>query len=301
MLVESTAKPCITQVPIQHFEHCPFAARIYPASSLTNHLQAIASSNQGAAVIEGFHRQLANPYTLLHEQVKSVWSTRTCGPFPPGQLTPDRDLPRCHPQLLDSYTQAADPHPLIFNLGIPRSSSGISRAHRSMSTALSYFQTVPWGAKLLNQPDLKVVRRKSSKFQDTIQVNGGLKDRLFLYRMFSDVGGIRAQGYLLMELGAAVAGQHGIAHGGFLATIIDEVTGGLINASELDNGYGIFTATLNVSYHRPLMAQGFILATAEVVKREGRKIYMGSEIRDADGNVCTTGDVLFIIKRPSHA
>lgn len=69
--------------------------------------------------------------------------------------------------------------------------------------------------------------------------------------MFRDVGSTRAQGYLLMELGAAVSGQHGIAHGGFLATIIDEVTGGLINASELDNGYGIFTATLDVSYHRP--------------------------------------------------
>lgn len=49
-----------------------------------------------------------------------------------------------------------------------------------------------------------------------------------------------------MELGAAVSGQHGIAHGGFLATIIDEVTGGLINASELDNGYG----TLNI-YSNP--------------------------------------------------
>lgn len=168
-----------------------------------------------------------------------------------------------------------------------------------MSASLSYFRSTSWSAAWLNHPDLRIDTSASNPFRETTKHNDAWKDRNFLYRDSHDPTGVKSEGYIVMQIGAGVSGKDGVAHGGFLATLMDEVTGGLIVLLDLDRGLGIRTASLNTTYHKLLLAQGFIMARAEVVKVERRKVFVKGEIRDAAGNVCTTSEALFIINRSS--
>ncbi|KAE8344334.1 hypothetical protein BDV24DRAFT_160476 [Aspergillus arachidicola] len=168
-----------------------------------------------------------------------------------------------------------------------------------MSTPLSYFQSASWCAAWLSHPDLRIDTSASNPFRETTKHDDAWKDRTFLYRASQDPQGVKSEGYIVMQIGAGVSGKDGVAHGGFLATLMDELTGGLVAALGLDRGLGIRTASLNTTYHKLLLAQGFIMARAEIVKVERRKVFVKAEIRDAAGDVCTTSEALFIINRSS--
>ncbi|GAB1216415.1 hypothetical protein ATERTT37_005630 [Aspergillus terreus] len=106
------------------------------------------------------------------------------------------------------------------------------------------------------------------------------------------------RGYFLLQLGRGVAGQQDIAHGGFLSVVMDQVTGTLIGTTRLDGGKGMFTVSLNLSYHRPVFVPAdVIIATSQISKVDGRKIYVLAEIEDAQGNLCTTAEAIFLQKR----
>ncbi|RDW74503.1 PaaI family thioesterase [Aspergillus mulundensis] len=109
-----------------------------------------------------------------------------------------------------------------------------------------------------------------------------------------------AEGHLLLHVGPGITGQTGIAHGGFLATALDEVCGNLVAVAGLDGGCGMFTAQLGVVYRRPVFVpEGgtVIVATARVVGVEGRKVFIEGVVRDGDGVVCTTAEAVFVRKR----
>ncbi|KAE8371917.1 HotDog domain-containing protein [Aspergillus bertholletiae] len=170
-----------------------------------------------------------------------------------------------------------------------------------MSTPLSYFQSIPWCADSLKHPDFRLhSSSESNPFREATKSNDTVKDRAFIYRASQNANGAESEGFMMMEVGYGISGRDGIAHGGFLATLMDEVTGGLIGALALDHGHGMRTASLNISYHKPLFARGYIIARAEVTKVERRKVWVKADIRDADGNICTTAEALFVMNRPSH-
>jgi acyl-coenzyme A thioesterase PaaI-like protein len=56
----------------------------------------------------------------------------------------------------------------------------------------------------------------------------------------------------MVHIGPGVCGQSGIAHGGFLTTVMDEVCGTLIPWTGLDNGLGMFTVSLKLEYKAPV-------------------------------------------------
>ncbi|KAL4932919.1 PaaI family thioesterase [Aspergillus undulatus] len=119
------------------------------------------------------------------------------------------------------------------------------------------------------------------------------------------------EGHLLLHIGPGITGQDGIAHGGFLATVMDEVCGNLIAAEGVDAGLGMFTARLDVRYLRPAFVREdlgtgegngvVIVATARVERVEGRKVFVAGEIRDALGEVCTSAEAVFVKKQPQAA
>jgi acyl-coenzyme A thioesterase PaaI-like protein len=92
-------------------------------------------------------------------------------------------------------------------------------------------------------------------------------------------------------------GQYPISHGGFLAAVLDEVCGRVLGMNRLDKGQGMKTAYLNVSYRKPVVVPGVILATARLVKTEGRKMFVNAAIKDASGDACTTAESLFVRSR----
>ncbi|PKX97621.1 PaaI family thioesterase [Aspergillus novofumigatus IBT 16806] len=187
----------------------------------------------------------------------------------------------------------------------------------STEETLSFFNTIPKCAEILSQPDLRVMhpRNPDTFFHSTLRSNNGILKSVFIHQpahshtRTSDVSSSetttvqantspqerqqeKEQGYILLHLGAGVSGQPDIAHGGFLATVLDQVTGTLIRASGLDRGRGAVTVYLNVNYKKP------------VGRVAGRKIYVVGEIfvaeadgeRDGEG-VCVACEGMFLVKR----
>lgn len=97
------------------------------------------------------------------------------------------------------------------------------------------------------------------------------------------------------SIGSKVIGQHGICHGGFIASLLDEVTGALCRLYHLDDGIDPRTAYLNTTYKKAVRAPGVIRTTSEVALVERRKILLRATIYDEVGDVCVIGEVLYII------
>ena len=80
--------------------------------------------------------------------------------------------------------------------------------------------------------------------------------------------------------------NHGVVHGGAIASLIDTATAFAI-ISLLSRGERVTTVDLTVSYLRPL-TEGRMTATARVL-RAGRRLFVVSgEVFDKDGKLTTT-------------
>ena len=92
-------------------------------------------------------------------------------------------------------------------------------------------------------------------------------------------------------------GHSMMAHGGITASILDEVMGYSNHAREYVNKLKytpVFTGTVTYKYIRPVMVGEEYHSAARVDRIEGRKRFITGEIFDMDGNVCVTGEVIFL-------
>jgi len=127
----------------------------------------------------------------------------------------------------------------------------------------------------------------------------------------------------LITLGDGVNGHQDIMHGGIVAAILDEAMGILQDANmerdhlsavrlghaegELPSNPTSYTRELKITYLKPVQTPGSLIATARIVKRDGRKEWLSAEIKqregvveDYDGEevVCAKAEALFIEPRP---
>ncbi|GES61474.1 thioesterase family protein [Aspergillus terreus] len=173
---------------------------------------------------------------------------------------------------------------------------------------LDYFRAHPKCNTIVSHPHI-VLEPKASGYQsahpnhlfnETLTSNDGVIKSFFVRQSPPESAhdATAHRGYFLLQIGRGVAGQQDIAHGGFLSVIMDQVTGTLIGTTRLDGGKGMFTVSLNLSYHRPVFVPAdVIIATSRISKVDGRKIYVLAEIEDAEGNLCTTAEAIFLQKR----
>lgn len=96
----------------------------------------------------------------------------------------------------------------------------------------------------------------------------------------------------------AYQGYPGIAHGGVLAAILDEVTGRAINLGQTDEAFWV-TAKLELRYRLPTPTATPLMAVGWVVSRRTRSAEVAGELRLADGTV--TVEAQAIIVCPSAA
>lgn len=82
-----------------------------------------------------------------------------------------------------------------------------------------------------------------------------------------------------------ISGHPSTAHGGVLATLIDETMSlavtlhGGLNPGDLHRPRGhIFTAQLDVRYKRPVAVPGVVVVRAKVVRRVGRKSWVRAQV-----------------------
>ena len=177
-----------------------------------------------------------------------------------------------------------------------------------------FFRTIPWCAKILDKPNYRLRPTLSRAPKDSSEdsfIAETLKTDRTIRRwitMHADpdpsLNPLIQEAFCLMELGGGLNGYPNICHGGFVATMLDEVMGELLvvnhenyaeQTGQQDGGMITqMTAYLNVSYKRPVPTPSIILATAKITKTEARKWFVESTIEDSEGQILAKGEALFL-------
>ncbi len=92
-------------------------------------------------------------------------------------------------------------------------------------------------------------------------------------------------------LGERYQGGGGMAHGGIIATLLDEALGKVCRFREVR----AVTAELNVEYLKPVSVQSEIVVEGWETEQKGRNLFHAGEIRNAAGDVLARGKGRFVI------
>lgn len=93
-----------------------------------------------------------------------------------------------------------------------------------------------------------------------------------------------------VTVGAALEGPPGYAHGGSLTALLDEAMG----ASAWYAGYRVLAVHLSADFKRPVPVGAEIRVTAQVERREGRKVFTTGAILLPDGTLAVSGSGIFV-------
>lgn len=198
-----------------------------------------------------------------------------------------------------------------------------SRDPAVKSAELDYFKQIPWCAGLLSRPGTKVWHPFSRRlnpplgdgtFFKTLNTPDAIPAFLMFYNPPTATGAGSASPTAstspptplsslaatelsaLVALGDGVTGHPGIAHGGFLTAILDEVLGNVATANReagvIRGAY--MTVSLNTTYLAPVRTPGAVLVTSHIVRQDGRKLLLAGTIKDGDGKVLAKGEGLFL-------
>ena len=85
-------------------------------------------------------------------------------------------------------------------------------------------------------------------------------------------------------------GPPGYAHGGALATLLDEAMG----AAAWYAGYRVLAVHLGIDYKRPAPVGAEVRVHGQVERREGRKAFTSGTITLGDGMVAVNGSGIFV-------
>ena len=92
-------------------------------------------------------------------------------------------------------------------------------------------------------------------------------------------------------LGERYQGGGGMAHGGIIATLLDEAMDKVCRFREVR----AVTAELNVEYLKPVRVQSEIVVEGWETEQKGRNLFHAGEIRNAAGDVLARGKGRFVI------
>jgi uncharacterized protein (TIGR00369 family) len=92
-------------------------------------------------------------------------------------------------------------------------------------------------------------------------------------------------------LGERYQGWGGFAHGGIIATLLDEAMGKVCRFREVR----AVTAELTVEYLKPVNVQSEIVVEGRETEQKGRNIFVTGEIRNGVGEVLARGKGRFVV------
>ncbi len=92
-------------------------------------------------------------------------------------------------------------------------------------------------------------------------------------------------------LGPRYQGGGGMAHGGIIATLLDEAMGKVCRFREVR----AVTAEMNVKYLKPVQVEKEIVVEAFETDFKGRNLFMEGTIRDEEGTLLAQGQARFVI------
>jgi thioesterase superfamily protein 4 len=171
---------------------------------------------------------------------------------------------------------------------------------------LEHFLSIPWCAKLLNDPVFTItptisrIRKGTTEdafIAETLQTPDTIKAWTSFYKTPRSSNTLIEELHALLTLGYRINGHPNIAHGGFLSVIMDEVMGSLLYINVMQrvmSAQKTFTAYLNVTYKKPVPTPGTVLVSVWFREVTGRKCLIEGAVKDADGNVLTRAEGLFV-------
>jgi acyl-coenzyme A thioesterase PaaI-like protein len=166
------------------------------------------------------------------------------------------------------------------------------------------FSDQPWCLSILRDPAYTIIPLHDKHyeadpfFHKTLHTPCTIRKSIFMQSALNDLMSFQPDEFLmLLDVGEDIVGQTGLCHGGFLATIMDEVTGRLLSANSLDRGSSPYTVLLTVTFKSPVYAPGIILATAKMGRVEGRKMFLEATIQNNQRVIYATADALFVRKK----
>ena len=100
-----------------------------------------------------------------------------------------------------------------------------------------------------------------------------------------------------VTFGPIQTGAPAFAHGGSIATMLDDTIGTLLVAKLEQAGV---TAKLETNYKRPVLLNTPMRIEAWIDRREGRKVWTRAELRDLEGELFSYANGLFILVEADH-
>ena len=172
---------------------------------------------------------------------------------------------------------------------------------------LEYFQSVPWCAKLLAEPNVVVVPTPSRQKKETttdeffaVTLNTERTIRSWSTFYKRPVLGATSldELYSLISVGSGVSSHADLVAGGVIGSLFDECMGNLDLMNRRLGSVGgerfMVTANLNVNYLKVVPTPGDYLVTATLREVKGRKHYIGGSITSGEGALLATAEALFI-------
>ncbi|KAH8600720.1 HotDog domain-containing protein [Bisporella sp. PMI_857] len=213
----------------------------------------------------------------------------------------------------------------------------------SSSRAIAHFKSIPWCSALLEQPGA-VIFTPTARLQEDAFGRSPTQDQLFRKTLKNHDTVPHCIGFyqdpalsdsqldrraplvalsqleptlliksssLMFDLRRGVNGYNGSAHGGFIASIMDEAMGSLIFVNHefqkqnetrghypqdiLDlNNIRFFTASMTVRLRKPLPTPQSVIVTASLGRIDGRKMFLEVTVKGERGEEFANCDGLWI-------
>ncbi|PKS08077.1 hypothetical protein jhhlp_006689 [Lomentospora prolificans] len=176
----------------------------------------------------------------------------------------------------------------------------------SVQRDLEHFRSNPWCSSYLESPNL-VIETPAGRnekpghgdalFARTLNTPDTIAAYLTFHKEPQRRGSLVPQIYAFLTLRPGLNGWPGICHGGIVVTIIDEVTGQLIDVNQRNGAIPhpmLVTAYLNTEFIRPVAVPSTILVKARITNLEGRKCHVETTIESQQGRVLAVGKGLFV-------
>ena len=93
-----------------------------------------------------------------------------------------------------------------------------------------------------------------------------------------------------VRFGAGTEGPPGHAHGGSMASVLDEVMGLVCWVNDAP----VLAARIEVDFRLPMPIPGIVIAEGRMVGAEGRKVYTSGVLKGLDGTVYSQASGLFV-------
>jgi acyl-coenzyme A thioesterase PaaI-like protein len=172
---------------------------------------------------------------------------------------------------------------------------------------LAYFQTIPWCSELLSSSNIIITPTNSREykestedalFAETFKTDDTIKACISFYSRPAPGAGRIEEVHTLLSLGYRLNGYPRRAHGGVIATVIDEVMAVLLGINKrlgpVASQGDTVTAYLNVKYIKPVATPQTVLVSARFKEVSGRKHFLEATVKDGAGEVLSSAEALFV-------